>query len=259
MRRPDRHQGHSSSRRHQRAGRHRHPTSAPGRPQRTSGYASSPSCRAGPWRLQQRPDLPCSPGTGQHHDGPRTSSPSRSHVTAGTASTTPIPFQELNQLAGAFQPRGPAGVPRSGLGAPSDRHSAPATAPVAPTGESGDTAGAATSSPRRSPSTSECPGTGDPGTQRAQASLVHGTAHTDEASRRIVSTQPGPSDSRSKQPPGKPANISQLQAGLQVSRTHRPHRRRIKRDPSPQQAGPPTPAPRSAARQPHHVTIRNPR
>jgi hypothetical protein len=36
--------------------------------------------------------------------GPRTSSPSRSHL---TASTTPIPFQELNQLTGAFQPEDP--------------------------------------------------------------------------------------------------------------------------------------------------------
>ncbi len=106
--RPDRHQGHPSSRRHQRAGRHRHPTSAPGRPQRTSGYASSPSCRSGPRRLQQRPGssmLPSAPASITM--GPRTSSPSRSHVTAGTASTTPIPFQELNQLAGTFQREDP--------------------------------------------------------------------------------------------------------------------------------------------------------
>jgi hypothetical protein len=137
-------------------------------------------------------------GTGQHHDGatyviavevPR-------HAGHGERYADPVPG---TQPAGRRVPaRGPAGVLRSGLGTPSDRHSAPATAPVAPTGESGDTAGAATSSPRRSPSTSECPGTGDPGTPRAHASLVHRTAQTGEASRRIVSAQAGPSDSRSR-------------------------------------------------------------
>jgi hypothetical protein len=138
-------------------------------------------------------------GTGQRHDGPRTSSPSRSHVTAGTAGTTPIPFQELNQMAGAFQPEDLL-VYR---GAVLARHLT-GTAPrrprrLRPSGSLEIPSSAATTSPRRSPSTSECPGTGDPATQRAHASLVHRTAHTGEASRRIVSIQAGPSDSRSRQ------------------------------------------------------------
>src|SRR5580704_18538216 len=52
-----------------------------------------------------------------------------------------------------------------------------------------------------------------------------------------------------------PAVVSQLRAGLQVSRTHRPHRRRINAIPTRNRPGG-LPAPRPAARQPHHVTIR---
>jgi hypothetical protein len=88
-RRPDRHQGHSSSRRHQRAERHRHPTSAPGRPQRTRGYASSPSCRAGPRRLQQRPDLPCCPRhrSPSHADRPGSGRPAQAGAQLHDTST----------------------------------------------------------------------------------------------------------------------------------------------------------------------------
>ena len=161
----------------------------------TSGHAPNPGL----------PRWPAAPGSSML---PRHRPASRSgHVRhhrrgppSRRARRAPRRSRSRTQPAGRRVPaREPAGVPRSGgPGTPSDRHSAPATAPVAPTVESGDTAGAATSSPRRSPSTSECPGTGDPGTPRAHASLVHRTAQTSEASRRIVSAQAGPSDSRSR-------------------------------------------------------------
>ena len=187
-RRADRHQG------------------APGQPPSSANWtSSSPHIRAGQAANDERPRAepglprwPAAPGSSmlprhrpasrwghvRHH---RRGPPSR------RARRAPRRSRSRTQPAGRrVLAREPAGVPRSGgLGTSSDRHSAPATAPVAPTVESGDTAGAATSSPRRSPSTSECPGTGDPGTPRAHASLVHRTAQTGEASRRIVSAKQG--------------------------------------------------------------------
>ena len=58
------------------------------------------------------------------------------------------------------------------------------------------------------------------------------------------------------QPPGKPADVSQLQPGIQVSRTHHPHQRRISAIPARSRPRPTAPRPANAAATPCHRTYK---
>jgi hypothetical protein len=156
-RRPHRHQGRPGSRRHQRAGRHRHP-----HPRRAGRTVRAAIRRARAAALARGAFISArifraASALASVRMRPRPSSSSRSQTTPGTVSTTPVP------VTGAQ----PAGLTRSSprtrwctaerCCTPSDRHSASATALGPPTGRRETRLVPATSSPRCSASTSGCP------------------------------------------------------------------------------------------------------